>query len=268
MSSEPATKKSKTSAEYTLLYHPGIPGRGEYIRLAFEAAGVSFSDPLNESNSNSSQLYSLLSDSASHDSHGNPPPYAPPALRVSGAGKNGGDLLIYQTPNILLYLGPRLGLAGEEPEIDLYYVNELALTALDWSNETHDTHHPIAVMDYYEDQKDEAYKKASDFRKNRIPKFLGYFEKVLKGNKEGGKGKYLVGEKLTYADTTLWHVLDGLFFAFPREMEARKKEFPGVLDTFYGSVRKEEGIKKYLESGRRMEFSMGLFRKYPELDRE
>jgi glutathione S-transferase len=268
MSSEPATKKSKTSAEYTLLYHPGIPGRGEYIRLAFEAAGVPFSDPLNESKSNSSQLYPLLGDDATLDSEGNPPPFAPPALRVSGAGRNGGDLLIYQTPNILLYLGPKLGLAGQNPEIDQFYVNELALTALDLSNETHDIHHPIAVMDYYEDQKSEALKKSRDFRANRIPKFIGYFEKVLKGNAEAGKGKYLLGGSLTYADTTVWQVLDGLFFAFPKEMEVRRKEFPGVLDKFYESFQEEEGVKMYLESGRRLEFSMGLFRKYPELDRE
>lgn len=92
--------------------------------------------------------------------------------------------------------------------MDKWHVNELALTALDLSNETHDTHHPIAGIKYYEEQKEEALKRATDFRENRIPKFFGYFERVLKGN-ESGEGRYLVGGKLTYADTTLWHVLDG-----------------------------------------------------------
>jgi len=142
------------------------------------------------------------------------------------------------------------------------------LTALDLSNEAHDTHHPVAVMEYYEDQKECALLKSRDFRKNRMPKFFEYFQRVLEGNKEEGKGRYLVGGKLTTADLTVWHVLDGLFFAFPKEMEARRGEFGGLLGTFYKGVKEEKGIKAYLESGRRMEFSMGLFRRYPELDRE
>ena len=269
MASEPATKKQKTTPEYTLLYHGGIPGRGEYIRLAFEAAQVPFSDPANDSSKKdgSKEVYALLGDKATHETcFENPPPFAPPYLKVKGEGKNGGDLLIYQTPNILLYLGPKLGLAGED-EVDALHVNELALTALDMSNEAHDTHHPVAVMDYYEDQKDESLRKATDFRKNRMPKFFEYFARVLEGNQEGG-GKYLVGSKLTYADLVIWHVLDGLYFAFPNEMKARKKEFSGLLEKFYAGVKEEPGIKNYLDSGRRMEFSMGLFRKYPELDRE
>jgi glutathione S-transferase len=266
MSSAPATKKQKTDTEYVLLYHPGIPGRGEYIRLVFEAAQVPYSDPANASRAGSKEVYSKLSQDVSHDSDGNPPPFAPPMMKVTGAGKKGGDLLLYQTPNILLYLGSKLGLAGDD-EIDGFYVNELVLTLLDLTNEAHDTHHPIASMQYYEDQKEESLKRAKDFRENRIPKFMGYFEKVLKGN-EGGNGKYLVGNKLTYADTTLWHVLDGLYFAFPKEMGARKGEFPTVLKTFYESIKGESGIKAYLESGRRLEFSMGMFRNYPELDRK
>lgn len=262
--SEPATKKAKTP-EYTLLYHAGeIPGRGEYVRLAFEAAGVPFTEA-SKSKEGAKDVYDLLKPEANYDDQGNPPPFAPPYLKVSGEGKNGGDLLIYQTPNILLYLGPKFGLVGDGAT-DLYHVNELALTALDLSNETHDTHHPVAVMDYYEDQKEAALAKSTDFRKNRVPKFLGYFEKVLKGN-TAGNGKYLVGGKLTYADTTLWHVLDGLFFAFPKEIEARKSDFPGVLEEFYSSFQQEKGIKEYLESGRRYKFSMCLFRHYPELDR-
>jgi len=211
-------------------------------------------------------VYSCCSPDASYDEHGNPPPFAPPMLKVPGAGKKGGDLLISQTPNILLYLGPKLGLAGED-EVDALFVNELTLTALDWSNEAHDTHHPIALSKYYEDQKEESLKKATDFREYRVPKFLGYFERVLKGNENGG-GKYLVGKELTYADTTLWQVLDGLHFAFPKELDARKEKYSAVLETFYEGLKEEKGIKEYLESGRRLEFSMGLFRKYPELDRQ
>jgi glutathione S-transferase len=204
--SDPSTKHARTHPTYTLLYHPGIPGRGEYVRLAFEAAGVPYSDPANETKEGSKEVYSCCSpDSLGEE--GNPPPFAPPMLKVPGAGKGGKTLLINQTPNILLYLGGELGLAGAD-EVDKYHVNELALTALDLSNETHDTHHPIANMKYYEEQKEEALKKATYFREHRIPKFFGYFERVLKGNEEGG-GRYLVGGGLTYADTTFWQVLDG-----------------------------------------------------------
>jgi glutathione S-transferase len=128
-------------------------------------------------------------------------------LKVAGAGKDSRALLINQTSNILLYLGPILDLCGDD-DVDKLHVNELTLTALDLNNEAHDTHHPVAVGEYYEDQKEEALRKSIDFRKNRIPKFFGYFERVLTGN-EASNGKYLVGNKLTYADTTLWQVVDG-----------------------------------------------------------
>lgn len=142
------------------------------------------------------------------------------------------------------------------------------MTALDLNNEAHDTHHPIAVADYYEDQKEEALKKSKDFRGARIPKFFGFFERVLKGNEAQGHGKFLVGDSLSYADTTLWHVLSGLEFAFPKEIEARKKDYPLLFGTFYENVKEAKGIKEYLASERRQPFSMGIFRHYPELDRQ
>lgn len=137
---------------------------------------------------------------------------------------------------------------------------------------------PRIVSAYYTDQKPESLKKALDVRSNRIPKFLSYFERNLKwnaaattatggkGGGEGAKHKYLVGNSLTYADTTVWQVLDGLQFAFPKEMEARSKEFPELLGTFYNSVKEE--LKEYLNSSRRLKYSQGVYRYYPELDRQ
>jgi glutathione S-transferase len=116
----------------------------------------------------------------------------------------------------LSYLGDKLDLAGDD-EAEKAWILSHTLTALDLNNEAHDTHHPIVVMDYYEDQKEEALKKAKTFREARIPKFLGFFERVLKGNEKEGQGKHLVGGRLSYADTTVWHVLSGLQFAFPKE---------------------------------------------------
>lgn len=219
-----------------------------------------------EANSSGIKAVTSLIDASSTGTDGNPPPFAPPALRIPGENPNGGPLLLFQTPSILSYLGPKLGLAGTN-EAEAQWILSHALTALDLNNETHDTHHPIAVAKYYEDQKEESLKKATDFRENRIPKFLGYFERVLKGN-EKGEGKFLVGAKLSYADTTLWNVLSGLLFAFPKEMEARKGDYELLFGTFYESVKEASGIKEYLASERRKPFSMGVFRHYPELDRQ
>lgn len=258
------SKKQRTQPQYELLYHPGIPGRGEFIRLALEASGTPYTDVANEDSKNGyATVQKVTMDASATESEAdNPPVFAPPALRVPGASKDGNPLVISQTSNILLYLGEKLGLNGEGDE--RFHVNQVTLTALDLSNEVHDSHHPIAVMMYYEEQKEEALKRSADLRETRIPKFFSYFERTLKGN---GDGKYLVGGKLTYADLTVWQVLDGLLFAFPKEMEARKKEF-GELFKFYETLKEEKGLKEYLASGRRLPYGDGLFRQYPELDRQ
>lgn len=148
-------KRQRIEPQYELLYHPSIPGRGEFVRLMFEAAGVSYADVANDNPPDDSGpngyglVQAISSPDSTGDDDGNPPAFAPPALRIHGAGKDGKALVIHQTPNLLLYLGGPLKLAGsDEPE--KYYVNQLALTALDLNNETHDTHHPVAVAKYYE----------------------------------------------------------------------------------------------------------------------
>jgi glutathione S-transferase len=256
-----------TQARFILLYHAGIPGRGEFVRLALEAAGVPYIDPANESKSGAKEVYSQVNRNSTGDEDGNPPHFAPPLLKISGAGKNGKTLVISQTANILLYLGSELGLAGED-DVDKYHVNQLALTALDAMVENHSTHHPLSTILYYEDQKEEALKNAKHFRETRIPKFFGFFERVLKGNEERGHGKYMVGSKLTYADTTVWQVVDGLRFAFPQELKAREKDYPLIFTKFYPGIKEEKGIKEYLASERRIPYSDGVFRYYPELDRQ
>lgn len=256
-----------TEPRFVLLYHATIPGRGEFIRLALEAVGEPYTDAANASKPGAREVYSRIDRNSTGDEDGNPPHFAPPMLKIPGAGKNGKTLVISQTANILLYLGSKLGLAGED-DVDKYYVNQLVLTVMDLFDENHSTHHPIASSLYYEDQAEEAQKKSKDFRETRIPKFFGFFERVLKGNEEKGHGKYLVGSSLTYADTTFWHVLDGLNFAFPKELKAREKDYPLIFTKFYPGIKEEKGIKEYLASGRRIPFSNGVFRHYPELDRQ
>jgi len=252
------TSSTSTSPPYELLYWPTIPGRGEHIRLCFEETSTPYSDLCNESKSNMQTLTSLMKGTG--DTH-NPPPLAPPVLKH-------GNLVISQTPNILLYLAPKLDLAGPEgDENAIYHINQLALTALDGlSNETHDVHHPVAVGAYYEEQKEEAKRKAADYIANRIPKFLGYFERVLEGEASKG-GEWLYGGVLTWADLVLWQCLDGVTFAFPKAMGKNREggKYEKVF-ALYDRVKERTQIKEYLGSERRKEYSMGIYRYYPELD--
>ena len=187
-----------------------------------------------------------------------PPPFAPPILIAE-------RLVIAQTANILLYLGARHGLAPEEEEGRLW-VNQLQLTIADLVDEAHNTHHPVGGNLYYEDQLAEAKRNASHFRKERMPKYLGYFERVLQGGGESGAG--LAGLVLCYADLSLFQVTRGLQYAFPRTMKALAPGIPGVL-ALAERVQQEPRIKAYLASKRRIAFNkQGIFRRYPELDRD
>ena len=258
------TKRQKTSsnssAPYELIYWPGVPGRGEHIRLCFEETGTSYTDVSNQTKDGIKAVTSQI-DPSNTGEGANPPPLAPPILRH-------GDLLISQTPNILLYLGPRLGLApsSEDDPNGIYHINQLVLTALDGlSNETHDTHHPIATGAYYEEQKEEAKKKAKDYLENRVPKFVGYFERVLK-QEASDDNQWLYGGSLTYADLVLFQTMDGVSFAFPKAVEQMKKS--GNYDRVFDLVERVKGrenIKKYLESDRRQKYSMGIYREFPRL---
>lgn len=265
----PSSENASTHQQHTyeLLYHPQIPGRGEFVRLVFEATGTPYTDVANDKKDGYSEVQSICMNQNLDSVDGNPPVLAPPALRVTDGGSNGRSLVIAQTPNILFYLGGKLGLVSEE-EAEKYHTYQLVLTALDLNNEVHDTHHPVAASQYYEDQSKEALRKATDVRENRLPKFFSYFQRSLKHDQQIGQCRYFIGDRLSIADTTVWQVLDGLFFAFPEEMAARKAEFSELLDTFYNSIKQEPALKQYLASERRRPYSMGIFRHYPELDRQ
>ncbi|KAI1434019.1 hypothetical protein GGR50DRAFT_687909 [Xylaria sp. CBS 124048] len=249
--------KSGKAVPYNLIYWPGIPGRGEFVRLALEEGGAEYTDTAREETGINEVLAQIKGDNIG-DEH-SPPPFAPPILRH-------GDLLISQTPNILLYLGPKLGLVPEVADAQ-YHVNALALTVLDrLCDEPHDCHHPIASGLYYEDQKVEALRYSLDFVTNRLPKILGYFERVLAG-KASGDGPWLYGGQLTYADLVLFQALDGVKFAFRKAMaEAEASGKYTRVFGLYEAVKERPRIKAYLESERRQEYSQGIYRYYAELD--
>jgi glutathione S-transferase len=239
---------------YGLYYWPGIQGRGEFVRLALEEAGADYVDTALMPAEKGGGVPALERFLAGEDIER--PPFAPPFLKS-------GRRLIGQTSNILLFLGGRLGLAPRD-ESGKLWTHQLQLTIADFVDEIHDTHHPIAGALYYEQQKSAAKRRAKHFVDERLPKFLGYFEKVLERNPE--RGGWLVGSTLTYADLSIGQVIAGLSFAFPKRSRAALTGCPG-LRRVHERVFARPRIKRYVASGRRLAFNeYGLFRHYAELD--
>lgn len=239
---------------YELFYWPSIQGRGEFIRLALEQAGAEYIDVARESEASGMGVAALMR--WLDDEKIECPPFAPPFLKAGG-------LIVAQTANILLFLGARHDLAPAD-EAGRLWTHQLQLTIADLVSEAHDTHHPIASSLYYEDQKRESRRRAADFRQERLPKYLGYFESVLKRDPHGGR--HLVGNRLTYVDLSMFQVMEGLRYAFPRAMAQLKREYP-LLDALTERVAALPRISAYLTSKRRIPFNrQGIFRHYPELD--
>ena len=240
---------------YELHYWDGLQGRGEFVRLALEESRTPYVDVARgraeDGYGEDAMLALMASRTEAHI------PFAPPFLKD-------GDLIVPHTANILLYLGPKLHLA---PKDDLrYVVHGLQLTIADMVTEVHDTHHPIATGRYYEEQKDAARARASDFIDHRLPKFMGYFERVLGQNPKGDR--HLVGERLTYADLSMFQLIEGLHYAFPRatkRFSAHYRRLAALRD----AVAARPNIAAYLASERRLPFNeTGIFRHYPELDKD
>lgn len=238
---------------YELYYWDGIQGRGEFVRLAFEEAGAEYVDMTRESGAGrgtGAMMKIMESPSEPHL------PFAPPFLKD-------GDLIIPHVANILFYLGPKLGLAPQEEALR-FVANGLQLTITDCVAEVHDTHHPIDTSLYYEDQKEEAKARSAAFIRERIPKFLGYFERVLQQNPKGSK--HIIGDGLTYVDLSLFQLVEGLDYAFPRGMDGYRTKYP-ALAALHDAVERRANIAHYLRSPRRLPFNEeGIFRRYPELD--
>jgi glutathione S-transferase len=237
---------------YELYYWPTIQGRGEFVRLALEQAGAAYVDVVRESGRGRG-VPAMMTLLEGDDAHA---PFAPPFLRD-------GDLFIGQTAAILLHLGDRHALAPRDAAGRLW-THQLQLTLADLVAEAHDAHHPISGALYYAEQKREARRRAKHFRKDRIPKFLGFFEGVLKRNPAGDA--HLVGKNLTYADLSLFQVVEGLLYAFPKAMQRILPDMPRVA-ALRASVAQQPRIAAYLASDRRLPFNQDdVFRHYPELD--
>lgn len=236
---------------YHLHYWPTIQGRGEFVRLALEESGAAYVDVARGGKNEGGGEKALMADIGAHDR----PSFAPPYL-VDG------DLVIGQTANILLHIGVRHGLAPGH-EGGRLWVNQLQLTITDLVAEAHDVHHPVGMGLYYEDQKAEAARRAEEFRGQRIKKYLSWYETVLE---KAPKGGWLTGPDLTYADLSLFQVVEGLRYAFPHAMKRLEPKLKRVI-AVRDAVAERPNIAAYLKSERRIPFSTeGIFRAYPELD--
>ena len=233
---------------YELFYWPTIQGRGEFVRLALEEAGAEYVDVAREPGGMARMIAAM--DGADH------PSFAPPFLKA-------GELTIGQTANILLYLGQQHGLAPQDEQGKLW-VNQIQLTISDLVAETHDSHHPIATSLYYEDQRPEAKRRAADFLDTRIPKYFDWFENILSRPEPKD---YLLGDQVSYADLSLFQLVEGLRYAFPKALARIDANYP-LLMALRDRVAARPRIAAYLASPRRLPFNEeGIFRHYDELDK-
>jgi glutathione S-transferase len=238
---------------YELYYWPSIQGRGEFVRLALEDAGATYVDVarLRGRGRGVEALLRVLRGSGTGQE-----PFAPPFLRA-------GKLLIGQTANILQYLGPRLNLVPKAEGARLW-AHQLQLTVEDFVIEIHNTHHPIAGSLYYREQQREARRRAGYFTAERARQFLLYFERILQDN-PAGKG-WMVGRRLSYVDLSMFQIVAGLRYAFPKMMQRLSPDIRG-LSTLHDEIAQRPNIADYLSSTRRLPFNEdGIFRHYPELD--
>ena len=239
---------------YELHYWPTIQGRGEFVRLALEAAGAPYIDVARGAEDSGRGTPAMLN--WMEDSTVVHPPFAPPFLKD-------GAVMVGQTAAILHYLAPQLKLVARSEQARVW-AQQIQLTISDMVTEAHDTHHPVDAGSYYEDQKPEALRRAREFCSTRLPKFLNWFEAIVVRNPAGSR--HLVGGKLSYADLSLFQLVEGLRYAFPRAAKQALARTPGVVQ-LHDRIAALPKVAAYLRSERRIPFNeQGIFRHYPELD--
>jgi glutathione S-transferase len=233
---------------YQLWYWPSIPGRGEFVRLPLEAAGVPYRDMARELGADA-----LIEDMKQRQGH---KPFAPPYIVE-------GDLVIGQVAHILTVLSDRHGFGAGELSRDLQLI-QLQLDISDIVQEVHSVHHPLAIGKYYHEQKEAALVRAQEFRSERMVKYLKHFEQALSLE----DGPFVLGARWSHVDTSLFQLCAGLAYAFPRRFAALQSRYRRVQGACE-AVANLPGVAAYRASDRCISFNEdGIFRHYPELDPE
>lgn len=230
---------------FWLYYWPTIQGRGEFVRLALEDAGADYIDV------GRTQGPAAVAEMINRGAH-----FAPPVIENEYES-------ISHVAHILAWLAHALNLAPSADR-DFRRMVQLQLTVTDFLAEIHDTHHPLGPSVYYEQAREPAIQAGRAFRHDRLPAFLSYFERSLIENPFGSD--WLVGDRCTTLDLSMFQMMRGLRHAFPNAMACMTTP---RLDDLALRVARRRGVRAYLESDRRIAFNNdGVFRHYPELDEQ
>ena len=93
---------------------------------------------------------------------------------------------------------------------------------------------------------------------------MQWFESIIQRNPAGPR--HLVGGRLSYADLSLFQLIEGLRYAFPNAAGRGLAHTPEIV-ALHGRIAALPRVAAYLRSERRIAFNeMGIFRRYPELD--
>lgn len=221
----------------TLYYWPGLPGRGEFIRLLLAAAEQDYVDVGRRDGAPAIAEARERFDG-----------FAPPYLEFD-------NRVLSQTSLILRTVAEHYELTGDRPEV----AETAVLTLMDLVGEVHNTHHPISTELFYDNQVSEAKHAAKLFLAQRLPMYLDWVTAI-------GEGEPFWLGRFCYADLVLLQVLDGLVYAFPNAM-AREYEARPELLKLRGRIDAVPAVRGHRQSIRHVPFSNhGIFRHYPELD--
>ncbi|CAG2239709.1 glutathione S-transferase-like isoform X1 [Mytilus edulis] len=225
------TEEAGQTEEWELFYHHFLIGRSAYIRLIFEELGIPYKDMIKSKEDIMKYFYSK-------DKLAGFPVLFPPVIRK-------GDFQLGQTSVICKYLGEKYGLVPDN-EQDKWRADMINTELHDYLAQGRLAFHGINPTASYFTQVEETKPYIERFAAERIPKYLSYFESVLKYN-NGGKG-FLFGDKLTYVDLTLFWVLKATEASYPDAWKSA--DCCPLLKLFRDRIERRPNIAAYLNSDR------------------
>lgn len=215
-----------SSETWKLYYWDMCPGRGEYVRIVFEEAGVQFLEDRDN----------ILEKVIKGGMEGFPA-FAPPVITR-------GDFKLSQTPVICEYLGKHFNLYPAS-DTDVWHARQINLTIHDFQADGRNVFHAKQFTASYFGQEAETQGHIDWFRKERLPRWLLYFEKLLQANDNGRS--FVIGDKLTYVDLGLLQVLRNAANQFSDEWI--KMDIP-LIKAFKQRMEARPNLAAYFKSDR------------------